>query len=69
MLFSAYSFLIFNVVNPEQNFMHGYVLIGITLLYMIYNFFRLIIDVILTSKAKLRLKYIKRKYKIDREKL
>ena len=49
--------------------MCGYVSIGITLLYMIYTFFRLIIDVILTSKAKLRLKYIKRKYKKDREKL
>ena len=55
------------MVNPEQNFMCGYVSIGITLLYMIYNFFRLIIDVIVTSKAKLRLKYIKRKYKKDRE--
>lgn len=57
---TSYTFLIFNVVTLEQNFVIGYVSIGIVTLYIAISLLVMLISTVLQMRIKLRLWCFKR---------
>ena len=68
-LLVSYTFIIFNVVTIEQNFMIGYVSMGITSLYMGMSLLIMLYNSCVESKERMRRKVAMQKYKKVRAQL
>ena len=68
-LLVSYCFLIFNIFEVEANFSSGYVPIAVVSAYIIVILAKILVSTILTTKLRVRLYCVKRRYGKGRAKL